>query len=450
MKRKENTSRKRRFVLVEIAIVLCSILLVSNLPAIAADQTDEPLGIYGNANEDDTIDMRDTTYIKLAIFGKKPKTDLGDANYDGKVSMLDVGQTKLIILGKEKKLTYIDVFGEAETVKKPIKRLANLGTYGLQIARMVNADDILLPVVGWPPIKEWAIFYSEFVDWPAAGLGSETDFEYVLSLNPDTVQPNFEYTSYPSAKMREEKKLFKEKLPGIPLISLDFRTPTVISRSVGTYGYILDREEDAQEFIDWHDGHMNIIKSRVEDIAEDEKPRFYIAGGHEGAKFYSTKTSKDRRAQAITIAGGINIADELIDIGDPESPTALTVDPEWVIEQNPEYIFRVVHPGTTELSGYILDDTAAVAAARQAIMDRPELAKVDAVVNGTVYIVEGHLDDGGGNTIIGSAYAAKLFYPHLFEDIDPQTVHQEYVDKFCHFDFNVREHGVFWYPSLED
>jgi hypothetical protein len=111
-------TRTKTLAVVKIAIVLCSVFLVA-IPGIAADQTqkvstsevttasegDFVLGIYGNANEDGTIDMRDTTYIKLVIFGKKPKTDLTDANYDGKVSMLDVGQTKLIILGMEKQLT---------------------------------------------------------------------------------------------------------------------------------------------------------------------------------------------------------------------------------------------------------------------------------------------------------------------------------------------------------
>jgi CO dehydrogenase/acetyl-CoA synthase epsilon subunit len=61
--------------LVEIAIVLCSVFLVATLPAIAAQdqnqgmqkisvsaittasEDDFVLGIYGNANEDDTIDM---------------------------------------------------------------------------------------------------------------------------------------------------------------------------------------------------------------------------------------------------------------------------------------------------------------------------------------------------------------------------------------------------------
>ncbi|MCK4733055.1 MAG: hypothetical protein KAT65_11425, partial [Methanophagales archaeon] len=62
--------------IVEIAIVLCSVLLVA-LPAIATDQSQEMLSasevtatseddyvldIYGNANEDDTIDMGDVVY----------------------------------------------------------------------------------------------------------------------------------------------------------------------------------------------------------------------------------------------------------------------------------------------------------------------------------------------------------------------------------------------------
>ena len=74
----------------EIAVVLCSLFLVA-IPVIAADQNQEMqkvsatevtaaseddyvLGIYGNGNEDDTIDMGDVVYTKLAIFGKKPKT----------------------------------------------------------------------------------------------------------------------------------------------------------------------------------------------------------------------------------------------------------------------------------------------------------------------------------------------------------------------------------------
>jgi iron complex transport system substrate-binding protein len=44
---------------------------------------------------------------------------------------------------------------------------------------------------------------------------------------------------------------------------------------------------------------------------------------------------------------------------------------------------------------------------------------------------------------------AKLFHPDLFEDLDPEAIHQEYME-LQHFDFNVYEHGVFIYPPVED
>ena len=87
--------------LLEIVVVLCSLFLVATLPATAIEQSqttqkvsasevttaskdDFVLGVYGNANEDDTIDVRDLTYVKLIFFGKKPVTELADAKYDGK------------------------------------------------------------------------------------------------------------------------------------------------------------------------------------------------------------------------------------------------------------------------------------------------------------------------------------------------------------------------------
>ena len=57
---------------------------------------------------------------------------------------------------------------------------------------------------------------------------------------------------------------------------------------------------------------------------------------------------------------------------------------------------------------------------------------------------------GSGNNIIGTAYLAKLFYPDLFQDIDPEAIHQEYVDRFLKIDFNVKDNGTFVYPRYEE
>ena len=405
-----------------------------------------PLDVFGNANEDDTIDMRDTTYIKLVIFGKKPETKLADANNDGKVSMLDVGQTKLIILGKEKELTYIDIFGEAETVNKPINRLVNLGWNGIDVTRAVGARDILICACGDYRSK-LPISYPEISKLPAVGSSdpAKCDFEMILSLNPDAVQTNLEARWAVAKAGQENKRLFKEKLPGIPLISLNMREPDTLPENVRTYGYILDREDEAEEFIDWFEGYFNLIKSRTEGLSEDEKPRVYFE-----YRRYRTKGSGDRYSHWYMVGGGKNIVDDIVGPDSPLYQSVFDVDPEWVAEQNPDFIFMHASsqlPATER--GYETDDPSTVAALRQELLNRPELANVNAVKKGHVYVVDETLLGGAGQTLMGTAYAIKVLHPELSEDIDPQAIHQEYVDKFCRIDLDVRKHGVFVYPPLD-
>ena len=57
-----------------VGIVLCLLLLAS--PVAASDYT---LGIFGNANEDDTINMQDVTYTELIILEYRDRTELADA-----------------------------------------------------------------------------------------------------------------------------------------------------------------------------------------------------------------------------------------------------------------------------------------------------------------------------------------------------------------------------------
>jgi len=138
---------KRVFALFGI-VLLCSLLLIPHVIAERMSSLSEyVLKIYGNANEDDIIDMRDVTYIKLVIFGKKPSTEFCDANYDGKVSMLDVVQTKLIIIEKAGKLTVIDALNRTETLEMPIERVVI--TFNVEEYLAVGMEEALRKVVGW-------------------------------------------------------------------------------------------------------------------------------------------------------------------------------------------------------------------------------------------------------------------------------------------------------------
>jgi iron complex transport system substrate-binding protein len=89
-------------------------------------------------------------------------------------------------------------------------------------------------------------------------------------------------------------------------------------------------------------------------------------------------------------------------------------------------------------------------AEREQILNQPELSWIDAVKNKRVYLYHMYTSGMFPNDIITIVYLAKWLHPDLFEDLDPQAVHQEYLDRFSSLDFNVKKHGVFVYPPFEE
>ncbi|RJS83764.1 hypothetical protein CW713_03555 [Methanophagales archaeon] len=435
-------TKNKTIAFLEITVVLCSVFLVA-MPAtaVAAEEDDFVLDIYGNANEDDTIDMRDLTYVKLIFFGKKPGTELADAKYDGKINPLDFIQIKLIIVGKEKELTYVDIFGEAETVNKPIKRVVVMDRCAAEAFRMLNAKDKVVAITK-NMMAERYIYFPEFSKLPLAGYNwNEPDFEAILAQNPDAVITYIPQAVY-WAKTKAE---WEEKLPSVNIITLGFVNPptgnkwTDIDRyndliqSTRKLGYIFDKEAEAEEFCDWYEGHFNTIKSRTDELSEDEKPRIFQEWNWD----YYSPHHITRERRMCDIAGGRDIAADL--------PYSGNVDPEWVMEQNPDMIIGIYPFGYLD---YETDDPSEIIAKRENILNRPELANVAAVKNDRVY-VQTFVMTNGPHTIANIAYMAKWLHPELFEDLDPEEIHQEFIDRFCPgLDYDVKEHGIFVYPPL--
>jgi len=411
-----------------------------SLGSISAGASDFTLEIFGNANMDDTIDELDIEYVQGIIDGTNDDTEFADANYDGQIDEVDLEQIQAILDGRETKLTYIDMLDEPETVNKPIKRLVNMGYNGVEMTRILGAEDIL--VAYGQDRTAHKTFFPKFDELPFVGNTAENaDFEIILSLEPDAIQTNIE-SGHTSPGGLEQKQIFKQNFPGVPIISLNMREPDTMVKNVRTYGYIIDRVAEAEEFIDWYSGYYDLFKSRTEAIPDDERPTAFI----EYTPYYCY-ASGSRLGQVIVLAGGKNVVDDIVGPDHPSYRAMLDVDPEFIIEENPEYIFKAV--GSWD-SGYDIDDASEMAALREEVTSRPELANTDAVKNDNVYSMSFWVLSGAGNNIIGTAYLAKLFYPDLFQDIDPQAIHQEYVDKFCHIDFDIKEHGSFVYPDYDE
>ena len=411
--------------LVLVGIAICTILLTS--PVLASAGYSQ---IYGNANEDDVLDMRDVTYIKLVIFGKKPATDLADANYDGKISMLDVGQTKLIILGKEKRLTIIDMNDRTVTVSKPIEGV--VVTHREQFEQLrslkVPKDIILTAERQILTMDEYTIYFAEYQDLPDVGSCSNPNLEVIVGLRPDAILMG----SYGQNTQQHTAALEVFESAGIPAIYVH-ETETNFVENMRLLGYLFGKKDEAEEYINWRKGLLNLIRERVEDIPEEDKPKVYIEWGRQ----YTTKNEAGTRIAAM---GGRDIF---------EGKVSGDINPEEVAKRNPDIIIIIGGRG----SGYITDDVTELKELREELMSREELQDVPAVKTGKVYVMSYYITGTGcchgGRDFVQEAYLAKWFNPTYFDDFDPKAIHQEFLTRFQGLDWDLDKHGVYVYHPEE-
>ena len=444
-------TKNKIFALVEIAIVLCLVFLVA-LPAIAAEQTtqevsaaevttasedDYVLGIYGNANEDDTIDMRDLTYVKLIFFGKKPETELADAKYDGKINPLDFIQIKLIIVGKEKELTISQYLGysspytkEPMTVHMPIERIVAICSYAPEALCTIGVQDKIVAVAESakkrgelePLMRDKTIVckYGDSREW---------DMEKILELEPDVVLGFAFWGLAPYEDHRETLEAV-----GIQLVQMDFHNAEKFAEEMSILGWMLKKQDKVEELINFDEENMNLIEERVSGLEDEEKVHVYYSS----APYYygPTKTCGGcASGKQIELSGGINI------FADTEG--YVTVDLEEIIVRNPDVIYAGTWSGaSTGALGYDITDTASVEKVRnETFMEAPGWDVIDAVKNGRVYFIA-HEAASTHSSII-CLYLAKFFYPERFEGIDPVEIHREWMERFL----GVEYQGVYAYPT---
>ena len=409
-------------ILAKVAVTM--LLLALALPAAASDYT---LGIFGNANEDDTINMQDVTYTELIILEYRDKTELSDAKYDGKINMQDVTQIELVILGKEKELTFIDVCEKAVTIKKPVEKIVVLSDSQADAIRVLGAEDRVVGISSGLASENTLLPVMSELPTVGGGRGQTLDYEAILDLQPDIILPSG----------GDEEELEKTVNPWVTVVRFDFYVPEIMAKQMMELGYILDAEDEAEEFVDFYSGTLNMIKERTEGLTEDEKPRVFYCGYISAEYQYYAITPEQWLGSVLTMAGGNNIAADL---------SANMVDPEWILAQNPDII--IDHEGSSLPAGYDTGDITGAKDIIEQMVSEPGWGNIKAVEDGKVYIEASDIDSGPQLFIV-VAYMAKWFYPELFEDLDPEATQREYLDRFQRIEYDVDEHGVFIYPPIE-
>ena len=395
------------------------VLSLATMPVMASDFT---LGIFGNANEDDTINMQDVTYTELIILEYRDETELSDAKYDDKINMQDVTQIELLILGKEKEITILDGVGRIVTVEMPVERIIPTDYRTTETMLAIGAEDMIVGVD-----RAFHERMSEFglSDLPEVSMhGQFVDYEAVLVLDPDLVViPLWQ---------RNNAGIISENLPNTAAVVMGVTARRTIVPDVTIMGMLFGKEDEASELIGWIESYDEIVEERTEELGSEEMPTFYYEYMSGAMKWHAITPDDSSAGHVAEGCGGSNIAAGL-------PGTSGEVDPEWVIEQNPDVMFADLMKGFD--SGPWKTEADMEELLTKILADRPGFENVNAVKNGKVYLMDRDLVSGP-RWVVGHIYFAKWLHPELFGDIDPEEIHNEYLEVF----HDLELEGTWAYP----
>lgn len=327
-------------------------------------------------------------------------------------------------------VTIIDATGEEVIIENPIERIVVLNTNAAEIVRALGAADRVVGV--HMRLTERLRFYPEMSKLPTVGKWREPDIEAILALNPDIV---LAFENWPAPEKLEEKL----QGTGVTVVRLNFFKASTLREEVIALGKILGAETEANNYVAWHDAVVNPIKEKVAAMSEKERARVFIEGRMGGGKEFGRRAWGPGTGMhdLVVAAGGINIVEGYVE-------GFADVEVEWILKENPDVIIARSFKG-----GYETDDHTEVKAYYEILQEVPGFAKLKAVQENRVYIITGAIASGPQYPA-GLAAVARWLYPDKFADLDPQAIHQEYIDMFCPgLDFDVRRQGVFAYPPFQ-
>ncbi|MDD4579822.1 MAG: ABC transporter substrate-binding protein [Methanothrix sp.] len=387
------------------------------------------LEIFGNANLDDRIDEKDIIYVQDIINGENDPSDLADANQDNKIDQMDISQIKDIINGTESNIFYVNVNGDVAKVKHPLNRIVIVYDNTAEIIRILGAQSKVVGVDsnGGSSIHDYPTYFAEFNKTPSIGNRKDCDVEAILELKPDAV---IVHAKNEMGCPGIEQKLESSNIDVVRLGTWESNTAVP---SLMILAYMLDGVDNAFKYRDWQKQYLDMVKERVSNIPYEDRLRVFV-----DRPGNTTVSKGSGYSEAVEMAGGINIAADLIGGFENVLPS---VDPEWVLEQNPDAII-----GLSWYGGYESDNLSVLKTRYDQIMNATGISNLNAAKDNKVFVTY-YINTLGPGYHIGVLYFAKWLYPELFEDLDPMAVHQEYIDEFQHVDYDLKEHGVFVYPA---
>lgn len=324
-------------------------------------------------------------------------------------------------------ITVVDEIGRTVTVDLPVRNIIVCDYRQMETLLAMGAED---KVVG--------VDTSFHTRYPFLGLknatevslthATEMDYEKMLLLQPDLV-------IVPRSQGASADDVSK-KLQGVPVLAFDLGHRMQIIPEVQILGQVLGKEAEADKLINWIQKYSNIVEERTKDLKSDDMPTFYYEATATSSK-WKANVPVGRAGSVAEGCGGRNIASEL---NNTEGVHSVVVDPEWILMENPDYIFLDFHsgksgPGKTEAEVKDALDTMIKERASEGI------GNVTAVRDNHTYAIDYDFVCGP-RWVVGHVCFAKWLHPDLFEDLDPEELNKEFLKDFL----GVEVEGTWIYP----
>ncbi|BDC36570.1 ABC transporter substrate-binding protein [Candidatus Methanoliparum sp. LAM-1] len=387
---------------------------------------------------------------------------------------------------KKDDIQVVDSTGNIKTITKPVNRIVVLNPDAAQAVKVLGKEDRIVGIDA--SIEVQPTLFPNISKLPSIGIAAPIiiNIEAIKRLNPDLViaySPGIYNPGYDSLEAKLE--------PEIQVIRLDLYSLPDLKDEMLTLGKILDAEEEAEEYVKWCEEWMEKIEHNLSYISYDKQPRVYMEMGTLPPSFirgmstfqipgrfvfngdnemvsYFDKIKVKNIADDLSSLKFYNIGGEPIEIMKGYS----TVDSKWIVMKDPDIIIGGALGFNMRVGGYETDDAEendvkkfylpeSIKTMGNSMLDPKKISMksyydeiiglngfnhITAVKNGQVHVIH-HTIACGPASPVAVAYYAKWAYPHEMKDIDPEVMHQEYIDRFMKIDFDVKEQGVFVYPN---
>ncbi len=238
----------------------------------------------------------------------------------------------------------------------------------------------------------------ELIELPNVGTAKEFDLEGCAALEPDLV--------ILPMKLKDNVETLESL--GMDVLLVNPENQEQLTDMISMIAAATDTEEKAAELLGFLEEQETALAEALKDA---ELPSVYLAGN---SSMLSTAGEAMYQSDLIRLAGGANVAAEITDTYWVE------ISYEQLLAWNPEYIILASD------ADYTVED----------VLADPNLADLEAVVNGNVYQMPSKAeawDSPVPSGVLGAVWLSGILHPEVYSAEDCEALIDTYYETFYDF-----------------